>query len=121
PDAIITAISDKTIHAGQSFSAQAMGSALHDGTPLTARYAWDFGDPGSEYNTLQGFNVAHLYNNPGTYTVKLSLTNEAGKTDVATHTVTVVAAGRKKIYVSNDGSDSNDGLSPGSALKSWSK
>jgi PKD repeat protein len=121
PDAIITAISNKTIHAGQSFSAQALTSALHDGTPLTARYAWDFGDPGSEYNTLQGFNVAHVYNSPGTYTVKLSLTNEAGKTDVATTTVTVVAAGRKKIYVSNDGSDSNDGLSPSSPIKTWSK
>src|SRR2546425_1258731 len=38
PNAVIPAVSDKTIHAGQSFHAHAMNSSLGDGTPLTARY-----------------------------------------------------------------------------------
>lgn len=121
PSAVITAVSSKTIHAGQSFHANAMSSSLNGGTPITARYVWDFGDPGSKYNTLQGFNAAHYYKNAGTYTVKLTLTNEAGKTDIATTSVTVQSAGRKVYYVSNDGSDTNDGLSTSKPLKTFGK
>jgi hypothetical protein len=51
---------------------------LASGTPLTARYDWDFGDPGSKYNTLTGFNAAHVYEGPGKYTVKLTVTDETG-------------------------------------------
>ncbi|MEO6437268.1 MAG: PKD domain-containing protein, partial [Tepidisphaeraceae bacterium] len=121
PNAIISSVSATSIHAGQSFHANAMSSQLNNGTPLTARYVWDFGDSGSKYNVLQGFNAAHLYSKPGTYTVKLTLTNEAGKTDTATTIVNVQSEGRKKIYVSNDGSDSNDGLSESRSIKSFSK
>ena len=121
PSAVITAVSDKTIHSGQSFSAHAMSSALNGGTPLTARYVWDFGDVGSKYNVLQGFNASHFYSRPGTYTVKLMLTNEAGKTDIATTSINVVSEGRKKIYVSTSGSDTNDGLSELRPLRTFAK
>src|SRR5205814_8425344 len=52
---------------------------------------------------------------------KLTLTNEAGKTDVATTSLNVVSEGRKKIYVSTSGSDSNDGLADTRPLRSFAK
>src|SRR5262249_30052551 len=121
PAAKITAVSSTTIHAGQSFHAYATNSTLGAGTPLTARYAWDFGDSGSQYNTLLRFGVAHYFSKAGTYQVKLTVTNEAGKSNTATQTVTVLDAGRKKIYVSAAGSDSNDGLSEAKPLKTFAK
>ncbi|MEA2709745.1 MAG: hypothetical protein QOF78_2346 [Phycisphaerales bacterium] len=122
PEAIIARSSDSTtIHAGQSFHANAMSSKLNNGTPLTARYVWDFADPGSKYNIMEGFNASHYYTKPGTYDVKLTLTNEAGKSDSTSMKVTVLAAGRKKIYVSTTGSDSNDGLSEAKPIKTFDK
>ncbi len=121
PNAVISMVSSKTINAGQSIDVNALSSSLNAGTPLTARYVWDFGDSGSAYNTLEGFNAAHVYANPGTYTVKLTLTNEAGKTSTASTTITVNASGRKVYYVSNDGSDSNAGTSASTPLKTFAK
>jgi hypothetical protein len=34
---------------------------------------WDFGDPGGRFNTLPGFNAAHVYEHPGEYTIELSI------------------------------------------------
>jgi hypothetical protein len=58
---------------GQAVHVHAIHSQLADGTPLTARYAWDFGDPGSAFNEQVGFNAAHVYDKPGTYTIKLDV------------------------------------------------
>jgi hypothetical protein len=41
---------------------------------LDALYRWDFGDPGGSFNVLPGWNAAHLYQVPGTYTVTLEIT-----------------------------------------------
>jgi hypothetical protein len=121
PNAVITAVTSRSIHAGQSVDFNALSSSLNSGSPITARYAWDFGDSGSKYNMLEGFNVAHFYDSPGNYTVRLTLSNEAGKTDVATTTVTVSSANRTSYYISPSGSDSNDGLSSSRPIKSWTK
>lgn len=121
PQAIIIKVSNNSIHAGQSFHAHAMNSKLNYGNVLTARYVWNFGDTGSKYNIMEGFNASHLYANPGTYTVKLTVTNEAGKSHTASMTVNVQSEGRKKIYVSTSGSDSNDGLTEAKPIRSWDK
>jgi Ca2+-binding RTX toxin-like protein len=95
----------------------ALNSTLGAGTPLTANYQWTFGDPSGTYNSLTGWNAAHTYNNPGTYTITLKITNQSGKTRTLTTTVSVTADTRRTIYVDTKGSDLNTGLSPTSPIK----
>jgi len=119
PTPVIT-VRDTTVAAGQAVFVHGTASSLGSGSPQNALYKWDFGDSGSEYNTLNGFNAAHYYDSPGTYTIKLTVTNQAGKTNQKSITVTVASASRKQIYVSSTGSDSNSGSSS-SPIKSFSK
>jgi PKD repeat protein len=98
-----------------------LSTDLKTGTVLTAKFVWDFGDPGSKFNQLVGWNAAHLYTQPGKYTIRLTVTNENGKTSTITRVVNVAASNRKVIYVSNSGSDSSSGLSPQSAVKTFDK
>jgi PKD repeat protein len=107
---IVTDNSD--LVAGQTFFVNGANSKLAVGNPVTAKYEWDFGDANSGYNQLIGFNAAHTYYTPGTYTVKLKVTDEAGNVTTATTSLTVRADNRRTIYVAANGSDSNDGLSP---------
>jgi PKD repeat protein len=76
---------------------------------LTVRYDWNFGDSDDQYNTLPGWNAAHIYDSPGTYTIKLRVTDQNGKQTVDSTHVTVTAAKRKMIYVAGNGDDSNPG------------
>lgn len=49
------------------------------------KYLWDFGDG----ETSAESNTTHQYKEPGTYTVKLTVTLEDGNTDTETTTITV--------------------------------
>ena len=98
-----------------------LNSALNAGSPLTARYAWNFGEPGSLYNNLVGFNAGHVYDTPGDYTITLTLTNGPGNVDTAQTTIRVSTPGRRIYYVSNSGNDSNSGADPSNAIKSIAK
>ncbi|HWB21221.1 MAG TPA: PKD domain-containing protein [Phycisphaerales bacterium] len=86
-------------------------SNLGTGSILNARFEWDFGDTtqDSQYNQLVGWNVAHVYDQPGTYTVTLRIINEQGGVATKTAQVTVTAAQRQYIYVSPTGNDSANG------------
>src|SRR5213079_2248728 len=86
PSALITA-QETSIAAGHAVHVHALNSQLGAGTALTARYEWNFGDSSGKYNTLVGFNAAHVYDTPGSYTVTLKITNEAGKIDTATQQI----------------------------------
>jgi hypothetical protein len=122
PHPVITAL-DKSVGVGQALFVNAVqGSTLGTGTPLTARYQWNFGDSGSQYNDLPGFNVAHVYDRPGIYTVSLKITNDDGNSSTATTTVTIGASARnKKIYVSAAGSDSNGGSSQSTPVRTFAR
>jgi hypothetical protein len=116
PTAVITQL-ENSIIAGEGVEVNAINSTNTVGSALTTLYKWDFGDPGSQYNDLTGWNAGHVYSNPGTYTITLQLTDSAGNISTATSQVTVNADNRTIIYVDTNGSDSNTGLSPSQAVK----
>lgn len=95
----------------------ALDSSLGAGNIGTARYEWDFGDPNGQYNKIEGWNAAHVYDQPGNYTITLRLTNETGAQAVATRQVTVSAPNRTTIYVSPTGNDSNPGTSESAPIR----
>lgn len=116
PSAVISAQVSSVI-AGHAVHVHGLTSTLNGGSPTTARYEWNFGDPNGKYNTLVGFNAAHIYDRAGSYTITLKVTNEGGKVDTVTKQVSVSADNRRTIYVSGSGSDGNSGGSPSSAIK----
>jgi PKD repeat protein len=98
-----------------------LNSTLGAGDLLTACFDWDFGDSAGQYNTICGWNVAHIYSNPGTYAVKLTITNQSGTRASTTVMVNVASDLRSKIFVSAAGNDSNNGSSSGTAVKTMSR
>ena len=48
-------------------------------------YAWDFGDGA----TASGVTASHRFTLAGTYTVRLSVTDDLGRTSITTRSVTV--------------------------------
>ncbi len=105
PDATFAILLDETV-APAGVSVHATGLE-HD--PLTTRYQWDFGDPKSDRNVLPGFVAGHVYDNPGTYTIRLKITPENAQAIELTRSVTIEADLRKTIHVSPDGDDARDG------------
>ena len=106
---------------GTAIHVDGLVSTLNAGDAEDGKFEWDFGDAGARFNTMVGFNAAHLYAKPGTYTVRLTVTNAAGKMDSAMARVTVQAAARKVLYVSNSGKDSNDGRAADRPIKTFKK
>ncbi|MCF7553846.1 LamG domain-containing protein [Pseudonocardia sp. WMMC193] len=64
------------------------GSTSSDAEGPIASYAWDFGDTGVGATATP----THVYAQPGTYQVELTVTDGAGATATATRSVTVAAA-----------------------------
>jgi len=60
-------------------------SVSTDSDGSIARYDWDFGDG----DTAEGVSEAHTYSAPGTYTAKLTVSDEGGLTGSATHVIEV--------------------------------
>ena len=120
PQPVISMI-ESSIMAGSAVDVQGMGTMLAAGTPLTARYVWNFGDPSGAHNQIEGFNAAHVYDTPGTYVITLQVTNEAGVQAAAAAQVTVAPDTRRVIYLDNHGSDWNTGLSPAAPVQSLSR
>jgi hypothetical protein len=119
--AVISNWFSDTLIAGQTIQVNAANSGLGDGDPLDATFTWNFGDYNGSYDTLTGFNAAHVYSTPGTYTVTLTVTNDLGQSSSASQKVTVVADTRNTIYVSQSGSDSNNGESVNSPIRSLTR
>ncbi len=80
------------------FDATATTSSLGGDKPfMDLLYEWDFGDPASgnwatnglPKNRAIGGVAAHVYERPGTYTVKLTVTDRTGASSTATRTVVV--------------------------------
>lgn len=93
------------------------GSRSRDDDGQISKYSWNFGDGSS----AEGVNVSHSYTNPGTYTVTLTVTDNAGAKNstesdqmvVIINSTPVSKAGPDKIAAENetllfDGSQSTD-------------
>ena len=65
----------------------ASASVSNTGTKITD-YAWDFGDGGATNGSSA--TVQHTYGVAGSYTVKLTITDDKGRTATSTATVTVL-------------------------------
>jgi len=86
----------------------ALDIPLASGTPLTAKYEWDFGD-GTPTARLPGWNAAHVYDTPGTYTLSLRLTVDRMSFHVGSMSVVIKANTRKTLHIAQEGDDSNPG------------
>ena len=102
-----TATSSQTITVSDStspLSATASGNPTSGQIPLTTNftgsaaggtppytYSWNFGDSGSSSNTSTAQNPSHTYNNVGSFTATLTVTDSASPTHTATSTVAVTA------------------------------
>ena len=76
------------INAGEPVNFDARSSTSPEGTVIT-EYAWDF-DDGAETTTSQGL-TSHVFEEPGTYGVKVRVTNDLGGSDSASWTIHVNA------------------------------
>jgi PKD repeat protein len=82
PVAAFTISPNPVLH-GQLVSFDASGSSDPDGQVTT--YSWDFGDG----NFGSGASPTWTYGTPGSYIVKLTVTDNSGTTNTISHTVTV--------------------------------
>jgi hypothetical protein len=109
PTPVITASYGTSGMAPYAIHVHALNTGFTAGDRLTALFEWDFGDNGSAYNKLNGFNAAHVYENPGSYLVRLSVTDQNGDKVTTTLTVNVAPDTRSAIYVAANGNDGNPG------------
>ena len=86
-------------------------SGLSGSDYVGASWNWAFNDPTSPQLGTIGFVAAHVFDNPGTYTVTTRVHDLAGNAGSASTTITVSAMSGTTYYVSAAGSDTDTGLS----------
>ncbi|MEM8873742.1 MAG: PKD domain-containing protein [Planctomycetota bacterium] len=107
-----------TIRAGEAVFVHGLSSTIRTGDLEQANFRWNFGDAGSDYNEMGGFNAAHTYDTPGTYTIRLQVIDENGNSASRSVTVTVEPSNYERtVYVSAYGNDNNDGSTTGTAVR----
>jgi len=92
---------------------------LADNDFVNAYYDWDFDatgvDPERPRRTAIGFNVGHLFREPGEYTVRLRVRDTKGKTGEASVKIKVLPFTGRTFYVAADGDDEG----PGTIERPW--
>ena len=86
-------------------------TGLSGGDYVGANWTWDFNDPASPHPRTIGFVVAHVFDNPGTYTVATSVRDLSGAAGAACTTITVSPMAGTTYYVASNGSDTATGQS----------
>jgi hypothetical protein len=87
PVTTFTVSPDTGLKAGQVAQFDASASTVPSGRVINT-YSWDFGDGSTA--TASGATTAHAFAAAGSYAVKLTVTDTAGKTYSVTRTITVV-------------------------------
>ena len=132
-----TAVIQPLLTTGQApltilFSATSSSSTGGD----IVEYTWDFDDPDSSYTATygtragqsingtadSGMMAGHRFDNPGTYTVALTVEDEIGTTDSDSVIITVNnSSSSDTFYVKNGGNDEDNGLSDETAWATMAK
>jgi N-acetylneuraminic acid mutarotase len=83
-------VTNTTTIAGIAVTCTSTGASDADGS--TPSYSWSFGDqtPSTSTQTLTGSPVTHVYSQPGSYTVDLTVTDDHGTTSSRVETITVI-------------------------------
>src|SRR5688572_1431923 len=98
-----------------------------DGDTSSSEYVWDFGDPksgawansGRSRNVAFGPVAAHVYQNPGVYTVALTVTDRGGKRRAFSQKIQVLPLEVPTFHVSSTaGDDRADGRTPATPWRS---
>ncbi len=71
------------------------GSTSTDDDGTISKYEWDFGDGG----TGTGVSLSHTYAQTGTYTIKLTVTDNKGATNSVSKSVSITSVGRQITFV----------------------
>ena len=107
PPTVEAAASVTTLPAGSSVAFSAQG-ADPDGPANNLTYSWDFDDGGSSYFQ----NPTHKYVLPGTYDVKVTVTDGSGATATKTLVITVTDPPGNQDPDFEVGADWNSGTAP---------
>ena len=87
---------------------------------INAHFGWNFDrdgvDPTGKHSPTRGFVAAHVYENPGTYTITLDVVDRSGATASATAKVVVSAFSGTTYYVAEGGSNAAAGTSMNAPL-----
>jgi hypothetical protein len=87
---------------------------------VNANFDWDFDrdgvDPAGKHTVTRGFVAAHVYENPGTYTIQLAVHDRLGATATATQQIVVTPFTGTTYYVATGGSNSAAGTSMSAPL-----
>jgi hypothetical protein len=82
---------------------------------INANFDWNFDrdgvDPAGRHTLTRGFVAAHVYENPGTYTIELTVHDRLGAVATATSQVVVTPFTGTTYYVATGGSNSAAGTS----------
>jgi hypothetical protein len=93
---------------------------LDEGDYVNAGFDWNFdrdnADPAGKHTVTRGFVAAHVYENPGTYTIQLTVHDRLGAVATATAQVVVSAFSGATYYVASGGSNSAPGTSMSAPL-----
>lgn len=83
-------VTPSTANAGSELSFDAAGSVVSNVPEgnVAVGWSWEFGDG----ETAKGETVTHTYEKPGTYTVKLTVTDSAGRSATVEEPLVVKAA-----------------------------
>ena len=84
--------------------AQLEANELGNGNILLSSFTFNFGDASasSAFNQVNGFNAAHLYNEAGSYTLRLNIQNESGAANSISLNINVAADNRVPVLISSD-------------------